>query len=121
MVNNIELNAVFAALSDPTRRRMIERLAFRPMSVGEMSEGLEISQPGISKHVRILERAGLLKRRIIGRVHRCELRPHAMEAASAWADEQLRFWSGTLDRLDAYLARTATFKKTARFKTKKGR
>lgn len=115
MVNQGELNAVYAALSDPTRRRMLERLARRPMSVGEMSEGFAISQPGISKHVRVLEEAGLLKREIVGRVHRCTIEPQAMGAASAWVDEQLRFWNGALERLDAYLARTA------KSKTKRGR
>ncbi len=115
MVNYNRLDAVFAALADPTRRRMVERLARRSMSVGEMSEGLAISQPGISKHVKVLERAGLLKREIVGRVHRCKLEPKVMEAASTWLDDQRRFWSGALDRLDAYLART---KKS---KAKKGR
>lgn len=115
MVNYRRLDAVFSALADPTRRRMLERLARRSMSVGEMSEGLAISQPGISKHVKVLEQAGLLKREIVGRVHRCRLEPKVMEAASAWIDEQRRFWSGTLDRLDAYFARTSSTK------NKKGR
>ncbi len=115
MVNYRRLDAIFGALADPTRRLMIERLARRSMSVGEMSEGLAISQPGISKHVKVLERAGLLKREIVGRVHRCKLDPKVMEAASTWLEDQRRFWSGTLDRLDAYLARTS------KSKTKKGR
>jgi DNA-binding transcriptional ArsR family regulator len=115
MVNYNRLDAVFAALGDPTRRRMVERLARGPMSVGEMSRGFAISQPGISKHVRVLEQAGLLKREIVGRVHRCTLEPKAMDAASAWIEHQRRFWSGTLDRLDAYLARTS------KSKPKKGR
>jgi len=106
MVNHDRLGAIFAALADPTRRRMVERLARRPMSVGQMSEGLTISQPGISKHVKVLEQAGLLKRDIVGRVHLCKLDPKTIEAASAWIDDQRRFWSGTLDRLDAYLVRT---------------
>jgi DNA-binding transcriptional ArsR family regulator len=115
MVNQDKLDAVFAALADPTRRRMVERLAHRAMSVGEMSAGFAISQPGISKHVKVLERAGLLRREIVGRVHRCRLEPKTIEAASSWIDDQRRFWSGTLDRLDAYLARTSASK------TKKGR
>jgi DNA-binding transcriptional ArsR family regulator len=115
MVNYERLDAVFAALADPTRRRMVERLARRPMSVGEMSEGFAISQPGISKHVKVLEQAGLLKREVIGRVHRCKLEPKAIEAASTWIDDQRRFWNGALDRLDAYLARTS------KTKAKKGR
>ena len=70
MVNSGRLDGLFAALADPTRRRMIERLARAPMSVGEMAAGFTISQPGISKHVKVLERAGLLKRDVVGRVHR---------------------------------------------------
>jgi DNA-binding transcriptional ArsR family regulator len=115
MVNRDRLDAVFAALADPTRRRMVERLARRPMSVGEMSEGFAISQPGISKHVKVLEEAGLLKREIVGRVHRCKLEPKTIETASAWIDDQRRFWSSTLERLGDYLSRTS------RPKTKKGR
>ncbi|HYL27085.1 MAG TPA: transcriptional regulator, partial [Candidatus Nitrosotalea sp.] len=72
-------------------------------------------QPGISKHVKVLEQAGLLKRDVVGRVHLCTLEPKTIEAASTWIDDQRRFWSGTLDRLDAYLARA---QKT---KAKKGR
>ena len=115
MVNYERLDAVFAALADPTRRRMIERLSRRPMSVGEMSEGFAISQPGISKHVKVLEEAGWLKREIVGRVHRCKLEPKAIEAASGWLDEQRRFWNAAFDRLDAYLT------KSSKPKAKKGR
>ena len=97
------MNTVFAALADPTRRRMVERLARRSMSVGEMAEGFAISQPGISKHVRVLEEAGLLKREIVGRMHYCTIDPKAIETASAWLDEQRRFWNATLDRLGIYL------------------
>jgi DNA-binding transcriptional ArsR family regulator len=103
MVNSSQLDAVFAALSDPTRRRMIERLARRPMTVGQIAEGFSISQPGISKHVRVLEEAGLLAREIVGREHRCSVETKPMEAASAWLDAQRRFWNATLDRLEVYL------------------
>jgi DNA-binding transcriptional ArsR family regulator len=104
MLSSTRLDGVFAALSDPTRRKMIERLARGPMTVGEMSAGLAISQPGISKHVKVLERAGLLKREIVGREHHCKLETKAIEAASSWIDVQRRFWTGTLERLAAYLA-----------------
>jgi DNA-binding transcriptional ArsR family regulator len=111
MVNVGGLDAVFGALSDPTRRRIVERLARQPMTVGEIAAGFTISQPGISKHVRILEEAGLLKREIDGRVHRCRLDPDAMAAASSWIDKQREFWNSTFDRLDALLARTSKRKK----------
>jgi DNA-binding transcriptional ArsR family regulator len=111
MVNSGRLDGLFSALADPTRRRMIERLSRRPMSVGEMAAGFAISQPGISKHVKVLERAGLLKRDVIGRVHRCRVEPKAMEAVSDWLREQRRFWEATLDRLDVYLTKTPTHKR----------
>jgi DNA-binding transcriptional ArsR family regulator len=106
MVNSSGLDAVFGALADPTRRRIIERLARRPMSVGEIAAGFSISQPGISKHVRVLEQAGLLKRDVLGRVHYCRLEPHAIAAASSWLEKQRAFWSATLDRLGDHLTHT---------------
>jgi DNA-binding transcriptional ArsR family regulator len=103
MVNSIDLDAVFAALSDPTRRRIVEKLARRPLTVGEIASEFAISQPGISKHVRVLEDCGLLTRKIDGRFHRCTLAPEPMNAASAWIEKQRAFWNATLDRLDTYL------------------
>jgi len=111
MVNSGHLDAVFGALADPTRRRIIERLARQPMTVGEIAAGFSISQPGISKHVRILEEAGLLKRDVVGRVHHCQLNPNAMVAASSWLEKQRAFWNATLDRLAAYLAASSKGKK----------
>jgi DNA-binding transcriptional ArsR family regulator len=110
-MNSARLDGVFSALADPTRRRILEQLARRPLSVGEIASGFAISQPGISKHVKVLERAGLLKREIVGRVHRCRLEPKAMQAASSWLQTQRNFWNSTFDRLDAYLAHTAPRKK----------
>jgi DNA-binding transcriptional ArsR family regulator len=104
MVNSSGLDRVFAALADPTRRHMVERLARGPMSVGEMAKGAGISQPGISKHVKVLERAGLIRRDVVGRVHCCRVEPRAMEAISDWLGEQRQFWNATLDRLDTYLS-----------------
>jgi DNA-binding transcriptional ArsR family regulator len=111
MVNYSKLDAVFAALSDPTRRRMVERLSKRSLTVGDMSQGFSMSAPAISKHVKVLERAGLLRREIVGREHRCTLAPKGIEAAASWIQEQQRFWESTLDRLDAYLAETSTTRK----------
>ncbi|MEO9263886.1 MAG: metalloregulator ArsR/SmtB family transcription factor [Candidatus Baltobacteraceae bacterium] len=97
------MDAVFSALADPTRRRIVERLARRSLTVGEIAAGFSISQPAISKHVRALEDSGLLTREIVGRVHRCTLSPEAMQAASGWIDKQRRFWNAVLDRLDEVL------------------
>lgn len=103
MVNNSSLDRVFGALSDPTRRRIIERLSRQPLTVGQIAAEFSISQPAISKHVRVLEESGLLKREIVGRVHHCTLAPAMMESASKWLDKQRAYWNASLDRLDALL------------------
>jgi DNA-binding transcriptional ArsR family regulator len=104
MVNNSgQLDAVFSALSDPTRRRIIERLARRSLTVGEIAAGFSISQPAISKHVRILEASGLLVREVVGRVHRCRLDPNAARIARSWLERQEQFWNESLDNLDEFL------------------
>ncbi len=100
MVNSSgALDAVFAALSDPTRRRIVERLAHGPLTVGEIAAAFPISQPAISRHVRVLEESGVLSRRVVGRVHHCTLAPDAMNGAAHWIDKQTAFWNGVLDRL----------------------
>jgi DNA-binding transcriptional ArsR family regulator len=98
------LDAIFAALADPTRRRMVERLARHRCSIGAVGAGLPISQPAVSKHVRILERSGLVRRTVAGRVHQLQLAPGAMRAASTWIERQRKFWTETLDRLDDVLS-----------------
>ncbi len=109
--NSSNLDEVFSALADPTRRRILEQLARQPRSVGEIAAGFSISQPGISKHVKILENAGLLKREVVGRVHCCRLEPKPMVTASSWLETQRNFWNSTLERLDAYLSQTSQRKK----------
>jgi DNA-binding transcriptional ArsR family regulator len=112
MVNSTtQLDAVFSALSDPTRRRIVERLSRGPLTVGEIAAGFAISQPGISKHVRVLEDSGLLKRRVDGRVHHCTLEPRAMTSAATWIDKQSRYWNAVLDRLGETLADSSERKK----------
>lgn len=104
MANQLHLDRVFAALSDPTRLRIVERLARGSLTVGEIAKEFPISQPGISKHVRILERSGLLKREIVGRTHYCTLSPDAMERTARWFDKQRAYWAAALDRLEIILA-----------------
>jgi len=112
MVNNVGgLDAVFSALGDPTRRRIVERLAHKRLTVGEIAAEFAMSQPAISKHLKVLEHAGLLTREIDGRVHHCSLDPAAMQTASTWLDEQRRFWNAAFERLDAYFERTIERKK----------
>ncbi|MGH7729390.1 MAG: ArsR/SmtB family transcription factor [Vulcanimicrobiaceae bacterium] len=104
MVNSTtKLDAVFSALADPTRRRILERLARRSLTVGEIAAGFSVSQPAISRHVRVLEESGLLNRRVVGRVHHCSLSPDAMGSASQWIEKQRRFWNAVLDRLETVL------------------
>lgn len=97
------LDAVFSALGDPTRRQIIERLARGRLTISEVSINIPISQPAISKHVKILEQSGLVQREVAGRIHYLQLSPGAMEAASSWIDRQREYWDAALDRLDAYL------------------
>lgn len=106
MVNDQRLDAVFSALGDPTRRRIVERLARGGLTVGEIASGFPISQPAISKHVKILEEAGLLARVVVGRVHHCRLVPKTMRVATTWLDRQQRYWDAALDNLSDYLERS---------------
>ena len=103
MVNDTPLDRIFGALADPTRRRIVERLARRPLTVGQIARDFPISQPAISKHVRILEESGLLQREIVGREHICHLSPDAMANALRWVEQQRRYWVASLDRLDTLL------------------
>lgn len=101
-----DLDAVFSALADPTRRKIVERLTRGDLSAGEIAAGFSISQPAVSKHLKVLERSGLLKRKIIGREHHLRLAPRAMQAATSWIETQQKFWTASFVRLDTYLERT---------------
>ena len=105
------LDDVFAALSDPVRRKMVERLTRGERTAGELASGFPISQPAISKHIKVLERSGLLKRTVVGREHHLRLAPRAMRGAATWLETQERFWNRTFDSLEAYLARTTAEEK----------
>ena len=109
-----DLSAVFAALADPTRRRMIERLARGEMSAGELAAGFPISLPAVSKHLKVLEHSGLLKRTVVGRVHRLRLVPKPMSGAAEWIESQRRYWNAAFDRLDQFLTQDQRGKKTTR-------
>jgi DNA-binding transcriptional ArsR family regulator len=101
------LDAVFAALSDPIRRRILERLAEGEASVGDLAAPFQVTAPAISRHLRVLERAGLLDRHKKGRVHRCRLRPRPMNDAVEWIEQCRKFWEQQFDALERYLAETA--------------
>lgn len=107
MKSQAALDSIFSALSDPTRRRIVERLARGELTAGEIAAGFSLSQPAISKHLKVLERSGLLKRTIVGREHRCRLAPRTMRDAAEWLERQQRFWNQALDNLEDYLSRTS--------------
>ncbi len=93
------LDLVFRALGDRTRRALLDRLARGPATVGELARPFEMSWPAVGKHLRVLERAGLLTRDIEGRCHRCSLKASPLREAEEWLDRYQRFWDETLDSL----------------------
>ena len=97
---NPDIDSVFRALGDPTRLRMIERLSQGPHTVGELAEPLNMTLAGASKHVGVLETAGLLVREKRGRVRVCTLRTGRLEAARDWIRRYSAFWNERLDALD---------------------
>lgn len=99
------LDAVFAALSDRTRRSMLTRLAAGSATIGELAEPFDMTLQAVGKHVKVLERAGLVKRHIEGRNHRCALSPVALRDAEKWLDGYLRFWDESLAMLAAHFKR----------------
>jgi DNA-binding transcriptional ArsR family regulator len=103
MVEQSSLDAVFHALADPTRRAMLGQLADRDRSIGELATPFNMSFAGASKHVRVLENAGLVKRTVLGRTHVCRLEAARLAEANAWLKRYERFWSARLDALEALL------------------
>ncbi len=102
----IQLNKIFSALSDPTRREMLARLAHGPSSVTELARPFSVSLPAVSKHLKVLEDAGLILREKDGQVRRCHLRPDALQEADAWISHYKKFWERQLDSLDHYFKKT---------------
>jgi len=98
-----QLSSVFSALSDPTRRAIIERLAKGSASAGELAEPFGISKPAISKHLKILENANLILRKKEAQWHRFHLRSEALQLASEWIETYRRFWEAQLDALSDFL------------------
>jgi len=98
------MSMVFRALGDPTRRAMLRRLAGGERTVGELAEPFDMSLAAASKHVKILERAGLVRRRVAGRTHHCRLDATRLARAQRWLAFYERFWDEKLDALDTLLA-----------------
>lgn len=103
VTNQSQLDLVFSALADPTRRAILSRLAEADATVGELAEPFEISRPAISKHLRVLEKAGLVRRTRDGRISRCELDAEPMKGAAEWVEHYRQFWEARLDSLAQYL------------------
>ena len=97
------LDAVFHALADPTRRAMLGHLADRELTIGELATPFSMSFAGASKHVRVLENAGLVSRTIRGRTHLCRLEAARLAEADAWLKRYARFWNEKLDALESLL------------------
>jgi len=99
------LDSTFSALADPTRRAILARLALGETTVKELSEPFEMSQPAISKHLKVLERAGLIERGREAQMRPARLNPAALKGAAEWIEEYRRFWEASFDRLEEYLKR----------------
>lgn len=98
------LSLTFAALADPTRRAILARLLAGTAAVSELAEPFAISQPAVSKHLKVLERAGLIARERKAQSRPCHIQAQPLQNASAWLEEYKRFWETSLDRLEVYLA-----------------
>jgi DNA-binding transcriptional ArsR family regulator len=97
------LDRTFSALSDPTRRDILERLGRGPATIGELAESFGMSLTGLGKHVRVLEEARLVTTEKIGRVRECRLGPGRLEDATEWIESHRRRWERRLDRLEGYI------------------
>jgi DNA-binding transcriptional ArsR family regulator len=107
--NSTTLNRTFAALADPTRRRILAQLSRGDRCVTDLARRHDMSLVAVSKHLRVLEKAGLLRRRRYrrdGRVHEMQLEARPLKQAAEWVEEYRKFWESSLDRLAAYLEKT---------------
>ena len=105
---NNELDKTFAALADPARRSMVERLVIGPATVSELAVPLPMSLPAVMLHLKILEEAGLVTSRKMGRVRTCRIDPEKLSLAERWVASRRIMWEHSLDRLGAYLDQTKT-------------
>ena len=106
------LDAAFAALADPTRRAILARLALGETSVKELAEPFEISAPAISKHLKVLEKAGLISRGRDAQWRPCKLEPQALKSVDEWLERYRRLWEERFDRLEEYLRELQAKEKT---------
>jgi len=102
-VQPTDLSTIFAALADPTRRAILARLSEGDAPVKDLAEPFELSGPAITKHLKVLERAGLISRSREGQQRPCRLEPRALAPAADWIEQYREMWEERLDRLDSYL------------------
>jgi DNA-binding transcriptional ArsR family regulator len=114
MNNTDQLSATFAALADPTRRAILARLASGECSVTELAEPFEMSMPAVSKHLRVLEQAGLISKRRDAQKRPCRIEAAPLKDVAEWAERYRQLWEERLDRLDAYLQTLQKEKKHGR-------
>ena len=104
VLNQSELDGVFQALADPSRRSMVERLSRGQASVSQLAEPLEMSLPAVLQHLQVLEASGLVRSRKVGRVRMCRIELRALTPAEQWMSQRRAIWERRLDRLGDYLA-----------------
>jgi DNA-binding transcriptional ArsR family regulator len=100
------LDRTFAALADRTRRKILHRLAEGPASMGDLARPFDVTWPAVTKHVKVLERARLVRREQDGRIHRVHLAARPMKTARSWIDQYHRYWEQRFDALERYLDET---------------
>jgi DNA-binding transcriptional ArsR family regulator len=100
----IPVELLFAALADPSRRQMVDRLSRGPATVSELARPLPMSLPAVVQHLHVLEASGLVRSQKVGRVRTCSIEPAGLQAAEDWVTRRRRSWEGRLDRLGDYLA-----------------
>jgi DNA-binding transcriptional ArsR family regulator len=98
-----QLDSIFSALADPTRRAILTRLSLGEASVKELTQPFNLTQPAISKHLKVLEEAGLVRRGKEAQWRPCRLDPAPLKEVSDWVDQYRKFWEESFDRLDVYL------------------
>jgi DNA-binding transcriptional ArsR family regulator len=109
---NDSLSSTFAALADPTRRAILARLLTGECSVTELADPFDMSMPAVSKHLRVLERAGLISRRREAQFRHCRIEAAALKDVATWAERYRHVWEARLDRLDTYLQQLGAKKET---------
>lgn len=102
-----QLSQTFAALADPTRRAILARLAQGPASVNELAEPFDMSLQAVSRHIKVLEGAGLISRTRAAQWRPCKLEAEPMRQLAGWLEDYRRFWDESFDKMDAYLAALA--------------